>query len=155
MRGQISVSLVHSKDPHIARLIGPFMRRARVSRTLELPAAERAPGETKQAWVYRCVRDLILSGALRRGDRLPASRRPVGKIRVKSAHSAQRLPKQARNLTVDLHRVHVSSTIGSPSTSDMVIVQSHAGRPLSTGTGSGIRSVGKLPKDPKVRFAEK
>jgi GntR family transcriptional regulator / MocR family aminotransferase len=50
------------------------MRRTRVSQTLELPIAPRPPGETKQAWVYRCLRDRILAGALKRGDRLPASR---------------------------------------------------------------------------------
>lgn len=50
------------------------MRRTRVSQTLELPIAPRPPGETKQAWVYRCLRDRILAGALKQGDRLPASR---------------------------------------------------------------------------------
>jgi len=50
------------------------MRRTRVSQTLELPIEPRIPGETKQTWVYRCVRDRILSGELQRGDRLPASR---------------------------------------------------------------------------------
>jgi GntR family transcriptional regulator / MocR family aminotransferase len=50
------------------------MRRTRVSQTLELPIAPRPPEETKQAWVYRCLRDRILSGALKQGDRLPASR---------------------------------------------------------------------------------
>jgi GntR family transcriptional regulator/MocR family aminotransferase len=50
------------------------MRRTRVSQTLELPITPRPAAETKQAWVYRCLRDRILSGALRQGDRLPASR---------------------------------------------------------------------------------
>ena len=50
------------------------MRRTRVSQTLGLPLAPRPTGETKQAWIYRCIRDAILSGALQRGDRLPASR---------------------------------------------------------------------------------
>jgi GntR family transcriptional regulator/MocR family aminotransferase len=50
------------------------MRRTRVSQTLELPITPRLPGEAKQAWVYRCLRDRILSGVLKRGDRLPASR---------------------------------------------------------------------------------
>jgi GntR family transcriptional regulator/MocR family aminotransferase len=50
------------------------MRRTRVSQTLELSIAPRPPGETKQAWVYRCLRDRIFSGALKQGDRLPASR---------------------------------------------------------------------------------
>jgi GntR family transcriptional regulator / MocR family aminotransferase len=50
------------------------MRRTRVSQTLELPIAPRPPRETKQAWVYRCLRDRILAGALKQGDRLPASR---------------------------------------------------------------------------------
>jgi GntR family transcriptional regulator / MocR family aminotransferase len=50
------------------------MRRTRVSQTLELPIAPRPPEETKQAWVYRCLRDRILAGGLKQGDRLPASR---------------------------------------------------------------------------------
>jgi GntR family transcriptional regulator/MocR family aminotransferase len=50
------------------------MRRTRVSQTLELPIAPRPPEETKQAWVYRCLRDRIFAGALKQGDRLPASR---------------------------------------------------------------------------------
>ena len=50
------------------------MRRTRVSQTLGLPLAPRPAGETKQAWIYRSIRDSILSGALQRGDRLPASR---------------------------------------------------------------------------------
>ncbi|ODP33664.1 PLP-dependent aminotransferase family protein [Pandoraea sp. ISTKB] len=50
------------------------MRRRHVSQSLELPLSDRHEKETRQAWVYRCVRERIVSGALRRGDRLPSTR---------------------------------------------------------------------------------
>jgi GntR family transcriptional regulator/MocR family aminotransferase len=50
------------------------MRRRHVSQSLELPLADRHEKETRQAWVYRCVRERILAGELRRGDRLPSTR---------------------------------------------------------------------------------
>ncbi|VVE88337.1 PLP-dependent aminotransferase family protein [Pandoraea bronchicola] len=50
------------------------MRRRHLSPSLELPLADRHEKETRQAWVYRCVRERIVAGALRRGDRLPSTR---------------------------------------------------------------------------------
>ncbi|MBN4667333.1 PLP-dependent aminotransferase family protein [Pandoraea nosoerga] len=50
------------------------MRRRHISQSLELPLADRHEKETRQAWVYRCVRERILAGELRRGDRLPSTR---------------------------------------------------------------------------------
>ncbi|WP_353190727.1 PLP-dependent aminotransferase family protein [Pandoraea pnomenusa] len=50
------------------------MRRRHFSPSLELPLSSRHEKETRQAWVYRCVRERILAGELRRGDRLPSTR---------------------------------------------------------------------------------
>ncbi|VVD86563.1 HTH-type transcriptional regulatory protein GabR [Pandoraea iniqua] len=50
------------------------MRRRHISESLELPLTERREKETRQAWVYRCVRERIVAGELRRGDRLPSTR---------------------------------------------------------------------------------
>ncbi|VVE09605.1 MocR-like pyridoxine biosynthesis transcription factor PdxR [Pandoraea anhela] len=50
------------------------MRRRHLSQSLELPLSDRHEKETRQAWVYRCVRERIVSGELRRGDRLPSTR---------------------------------------------------------------------------------
>lgn len=50
------------------------MRRRHLSQSLELPLADRHEKETRQAWVYRCVRERIVAGELRRGDRLPSTR---------------------------------------------------------------------------------
>ncbi|AJP56570.1 hypothetical protein UC34_05290 [Pandoraea vervacti] len=50
------------------------MRRRHLSQSLELPLSERHEKETRQAWVYRCVRERIVAGELRRGDRLPSTR---------------------------------------------------------------------------------
>ncbi|VVE52397.1 GntR family transcriptional regulator [Pandoraea communis] len=50
------------------------MRRRHLSQSLELPLADRREKETRQAWVYRCVRERIVAGELRRGDRLPSTR---------------------------------------------------------------------------------
>ncbi|AKM31336.1 hypothetical protein AB870_16260 [Pandoraea faecigallinarum] len=50
------------------------MRRRHLSQALELPLSERHEKETRQTWVYRCVRERIVAGELRRGDRLPSTR---------------------------------------------------------------------------------
>ncbi|VVE48827.1 HTH-type transcriptional regulatory protein GabR [Pandoraea pneumonica] len=50
------------------------MRRRHLSESLELPLTGRREKETRQAWVYRCVRERIVAGELRRGDRLPSTR---------------------------------------------------------------------------------
>ncbi len=50
------------------------MRRRHLSQSLELPLSGRHEKETRQAWVYRCVRERIVAGELRRGDRLPSTR---------------------------------------------------------------------------------
>lgn len=50
------------------------MRRRHLSQSLELPLSDRHEKETRQAWVYRCVRERIVAGELRRGDRLPSTR---------------------------------------------------------------------------------
>ncbi|VVE77882.1 MocR-like pyridoxine biosynthesis transcription factor PdxR [Pandoraea sputorum] len=50
------------------------MRRRHLSQPLELPLSARHEKETRQAWVYRCVRERIVAGELRRGDRLPSTR---------------------------------------------------------------------------------
>lgn len=50
------------------------MRRTHLSHALELPVTQRRNGETRQGWVYRCVRERIEAGALRRGERLPSTR---------------------------------------------------------------------------------
>ncbi|WP_313389303.1 winged helix-turn-helix domain-containing protein, partial [Achromobacter aegrifaciens] len=42
--------------------------------SLDLPMDAARPGESKQAWVYREIRERILKGALPSGARLPSTR---------------------------------------------------------------------------------
>src|SRR6266403_231728 len=57
------------------------------------------------------------------------------------------IQRNGGNRTVDLHRVHclLQDRFSSVVRYGHRAVN-HDGRPLSTGTGSGIKSVGKLPK---------
>jgi len=52
----------------------PLSRRTRGVSSVDLAAEGPQVGEVKQAWVYRQIRDRILSGALPAGARLPSTR---------------------------------------------------------------------------------
>ena len=52
----------------------PLVRDARLESSLDLPVDPPRAGESKQAWVYRQIRERILRGVLPSGGRLPSTR---------------------------------------------------------------------------------
>ncbi|WP_241114283.1 PLP-dependent aminotransferase family protein [Achromobacter insuavis] len=52
----------------------PLVRDARLESSLDLPVDPPRAGESKQAWVYRQIRERILRGVLSSGGRLPSTR---------------------------------------------------------------------------------